>query len=48
MRNSNSLYPRSQGRKLFKLRDYNPRIEVIGDNLAVGMYTSYEGLSSWA
>ena len=36
------------GEKLIKLPDYPRRIEVIGDSLASGMYTSYEGLSSWA
>ncbi|KXX79261.1 hypothetical protein MMYC01_203980 [Madurella mycetomatis] len=36
------------GEKLIKLPDFNRRIEVIGDSLASGMYTSYEGLSSWA
>ncbi len=38
----------SAGEKLIKLPDYSRRIEVIGDSLASGMYTSYEGLSSWA
>ena len=38
----------AKGEKLIKLRDYDRRIEVIGDSLAAGMYTSYEGLSSWA
>ncbi|KAL1840850.1 hypothetical protein VTJ49DRAFT_7693 [Mycothermus thermophilus] len=36
------------GEKLVKVPDYPRRIEVIGDSLAAGMYTSYEGLSSWA
>ncbi|KAK0729954.1 Lipase, GDSL-like protein [Lasiosphaeris hirsuta] len=36
------------GEKLIKLPDLSRRIEVIGDSLAAGMYTSYEGLSSWA
>ncbi|GAB1311692.1 GDSL-like Lipase/Acylhydrolase-like protein [Madurella fahalii] len=36
------------GERLIKLPDFNRRIEVIGDSLASGMYTSYEGLSSWA
>lgn len=36
------------GEKLVKLPDFDRRIEVIGDSLAAGMYTSYEGLSSWA
>ena len=36
------------GEKLIKLRDYPRRVEVIGDSLAAGMYTSFEGLSSWA
>ncbi|KAK3694801.1 SGNH hydrolase-type esterase domain-containing protein [Podospora appendiculata] len=36
------------GEKLVKLPDFGRRIEVIGDSLAAGMYTSYEGLSSWA
>lgn len=36
------------GEKLMKTPDYGRRIEVIGDSLAAGMYTSYEGLSSWA
>ncbi|KAK0612917.1 Lipase, GDSL-like protein [Bombardia bombarda] len=36
------------GEKLVKLPDFGRRIEVIGDSLASGMYTSYEGLSSWA
>ena len=36
------------GEKLVKLRDYPRRVEVIGDSLAAGMYTSFEGLSSWA
>ncbi|KAK4453381.1 SGNH hydrolase-type esterase domain-containing protein [Podospora aff. communis PSN243] len=37
-----------EGQKLIKLPDAPRRIEVIGDSLAAGMYTSYEGLSSWA
>lgn len=36
------------GHKLVKLPDARRKIEVIGDSLAAGMYTSYEGLSSWA
>ncbi|KAK5662911.1 hypothetical protein OQA88_6323 [Cercophora sp. LCS_1] len=36
------------GQKLIKLPAAKRRIEVIGDSLAAGMYTSYEGLSSWA
>lgn len=36
------------GEKLIKIPDFGRRIEVIGDSLASGMYTSYEGLSSWA
>lgn len=36
------------GEKLIKLPDFGRRVEVIGDSLASGMYTSYEGLSSWA
>ncbi|KAL2198531.1 Lipase, GDSL-like protein [Corynascus similis CBS 632.67] len=36
------------GEKLIKIPDFGRRIEVIGDSLAAGMYTSYEGLSSWA
>ncbi|KAK3367085.1 Lipase, GDSL-like protein [Lasiosphaeria ovina] len=36
------------GEKLVKLPDLGRRIEFIGDSLAAGMYTSYEGLSSWA
>ncbi|KAK4192523.1 SGNH hydrolase-type esterase domain-containing protein [Podospora australis] len=36
------------GERLIKLPDYGRRIEVIGDSLSAGMYTSYEGLSSWA
>ncbi|KAK3354913.1 SGNH hydrolase-type esterase domain-containing protein [Neurospora tetraspora] len=38
----------AEGEKLIKIPDYGRRIEVIGDSLASGMYTSYEGLSSWA
>ena len=38
----------AKGEKLVKLPDFGRRIEVIGDSLASGMYTSYEGLSSWA
>ncbi len=38
----------AKGERLIKLPDYGRRIEVIGDSLASGMYTSYEGLSSWA
>ncbi|KAK0655824.1 Lipase, GDSL-like protein [Cercophora newfieldiana] len=37
-----------EGQKLVKLPNAPRRIEVIGDSLAAGMYTSYEGLSSWA
>jgi hypothetical protein len=37
----------AKGEKLIKLPDFARRIEVIGDSLASGMYTSYEGLSSW-
>jgi hypothetical protein len=36
------------GHKAIKLPDAKRKIEVIGDSLAAGMYTSYEGLSSWA
>jgi len=36
------------GQKLIRLPAAGRRIEVIGDSLASGMYTSYEGLSSWA
>ncbi|OIW30932.1 Lipase, GDSL-like protein [Coniochaeta ligniaria NRRL 30616] len=36
------------GEKLVRLPSLGRRIEVIGDSLAAGMYTSYEGLSSWA
>ncbi|KAK3330537.1 SGNH hydrolase-type esterase domain-containing protein [Apodospora peruviana] len=36
------------GDKLIKVPEFDRRIEVIGDSLAAGMYTSYEGLSSWA
>jgi len=36
------------GEKLIKLPNAPRRIEIIGDSLAAGMYTSYEGLSSWA
>ncbi|KAK4232281.1 SGNH hydrolase-type esterase domain-containing protein [Podospora fimiseda] len=36
------------GEKLIKIPDFNRRIEVIGDSLASGMYTSYESMSSWA
>ncbi|KAK0749328.1 SGNH hydrolase-type esterase domain-containing protein [Schizothecium vesticola] len=36
------------GHKAVKLPDAKRKIEVIGDSLAAGMYTSYEGLSSWA
>lgn len=36
------------GEKLVKIPDFGRRIEVIGDSLAAGMYTTYEGLSSWA
>ncbi|KAH6628381.1 Lipase, GDSL-like protein [Chaetomium tenue] len=35
------------GEKLIKMPDFGRRIEVIGDSLASGMYTTYEGLSSW-
>ncbi|KAK4157028.1 lipase [Chaetomidium leptoderma] len=35
------------GEKLIKLPDFGRRIEVIGDSLASGMYTTYEGLSSF-
>jgi hypothetical protein len=35
------------GEKLVGVRPYGRRVEVIGDSLASGMYTSYEGLSSW-
>ncbi|EGO52633.1 hypothetical protein NEUTE1DRAFT_91160 [Neurospora tetrasperma FGSC 2508] len=38
----------AKGEKLIRIPDYGRRIEVIGDSLASGMYTSYEGLSSWA
>lgn len=38
----------AEGEKLIKLPNFSRRIEVIGDSLASGMYTSYEGLSSWA
>ncbi|KAJ4408254.1 hypothetical protein N0V85_004250 [Neurospora sp. IMI 360204] len=38
----------AKGEELIKIPDYGRRIEVIGDSLASGMYTSYEGLSSWA
>jgi hypothetical protein len=38
----------AKGEKLVKIPALNRRIEVIGDSLASGMYTSYEGLSSWA
>lgn len=38
----------AEGEKLIKLPAPKRRIEVIGDSLAAGMYTSYEGLSSWA
>lgn len=38
----------AKGEKLVKIPAFNRRIEVIGDSLASGMYTSYEGLSSWA
>ncbi|KAK3394410.1 Lipase, GDSL-like protein [Podospora didyma] len=34
------------GERLIKLPDFDRRIEVIGDSLAAGMYTSYEGLSN--
>ncbi|KAL5354820.1 hypothetical protein ACLOAV_000911 [Pseudogymnoascus australis] len=36
------------GASLIKLKDYNRRIEVIGDSLSSGMYGTYEGLSSYA
>ncbi|KAK3939420.1 lipase [Diplogelasinospora grovesii] len=36
------------GERLVKLPDYGRRIEIIGDSLAQGYSTSYEGLSSWA
>ncbi|KAL5351029.1 hypothetical protein ACLOAV_004603 [Pseudogymnoascus australis] len=36
------------GSCLIKLKDYNRRIEVIGDSLSSGMYGTYEGLSSYA
>jgi len=35
------------GERLVPVKPYGRRIEVIGDSLASGMYTSYEGLSSW-
>jgi hypothetical protein len=38
----------AKGEKLVKLPDFDRRIEIIGDSLAAGMYTTYEGLSSWA
>ncbi|KAK4145780.1 lipase [Dichotomopilus funicola] len=38
----------AEGEKLIKIPDFGRRIEVIGDSLAAGMYTTYEGLSSWA
>ncbi|KAH8885698.1 SGNH hydrolase [Thozetella sp. PMI_491] len=43
----------ASGERLVKLPSLPRRIEVIGDSLAAGMqvpsvYTSYEGLSSWA
>ncbi|KAK0718871.1 SGNH hydrolase-type esterase domain-containing protein [Apiosordaria backusii] len=38
----------AKGEKLIKIPDFGRRIEVIGDSLSAGMYTSYEGLSSWA
>jgi hypothetical protein len=37
----------AKGEKLVKIPDFGRRIEVIGDSLASGMYTTYEGLSSW-
>lgn len=37
----------AEGDKLVQLPSFGRRIEVIGDSLASGMYTSYEGLSSW-
>jgi hypothetical protein len=36
------------GEKLVALPAPSRKIEVIGDSLASGMYTSYEGLSSFA
>lgn len=36
------------GESLVKIPPYNRTIEFIGDSLSAGMYTSYEGLSSFA
>ncbi|KAI1761128.1 SGNH hydrolase-type esterase domain-containing protein [Hypoxylon sp. FL1150] len=36
------------GESLVKIAPYGRTIEVIGDSLSSGMYTSYEGLSSFA
>ncbi|KAI1391960.1 SGNH hydrolase-type esterase domain-containing protein [Hypoxylon trugodes] len=36
------------GESLVKIPAYNRTIEFIGDSLSAGMYTSYEGLSSFA
>ncbi|KAK4660222.1 hypothetical protein QC762_117160 [Podospora pseudocomata] len=38
----------AKGEKLIKIPDHGRRIEVIGDSLSAGMYTTYEGLTSWA
>lgn len=38
----------ASGESLIQIPDYDRRIEVIGDSLAAGMYTSYEGLSSFS
>lgn len=36
------------GQQLIKIPDFKRKIEFIGDSLSSGMYTSYEGLSSFA
>lgn len=37
----------SEGEKLVKIPDYGRRVELIGDSLTSGMYTTYEGMSSF-
>lgn len=38
----------AKGESLIKIPPYKRSIEFIGDSLSSGMYTSYEGLSSFA
>lgn len=36
------------GARLVQIPNYGRTIEIIGDSLSAGQYTSYEGLTSWA